>query len=162
MSKNETKFLDIQIPQNKVEEAKRVLKALRQEEERYIKASDISDIAFYENMKRRVLSYLSTLDNYKTTFNLEADRLEEYVKKTVRNKIIVDLVASKKASSYTAAERKVELDDKYISFKKQLWEFKTIAQSLTGRYWTYSNLFDSIVQSVSVAGKERRNTQMSN
>ncbi len=160
MAKAEAKFLEINLPQDKAEEAKKVLDALKREKERYVNSADISDVAFYDGIKKRVLSYLSSLDNYRTLFRLEADRLDDYVKKELRSRIIMDMVKTKKASSYTAAERVIETDEDYLSYKKQLWEFKRISDSIRGRYDVYSNLFSSVVQSVSIAGKEKKDTQM--
>lgn len=159
MAKTESVVLETEIPEGKHIEVKKVLDALKREKTRYVKSKDISDINFFEGIKKRVLSYLSSLDNYRTLFKMEADRLSDKVKKEVRSQIVIDMVKNKQMS-WTEAEKRVEIDPDYLSLKQQVWELTKISESIKGRYDIYSSLFSSVVQSVSIAGKEKRNTEL--
>lgn len=161
------KTTSIDIPTNFKEgygdSVKELITKLNEQKTLYLGSQSISDVAFFELLKRRVFGYTSTLDTYVQTMEAEAERVEDYVKKELRSKILFEYVdgkGDKKKITVTSAERKVEVDPSYIAAKHEMWELKRQCRFLKGRLKAFYTLHSSIVQSVSIAGKEQKDTKL--
>jgi hypothetical protein len=124
----------------------------------YFTAKGITDLMYYEDLKKELAGYMGNLADLKDRFYTQATVMEEYSKKEYKARIttaIVNEAAVEDRMSYSRAEKLVEEDARYIVAKKQSQDVKKYATSLRTRYDYYDSVWQSVRQTISVLGKER-------
>jgi len=106
-----------------------------------------------ERIKKEMSSMVMYLANFKDKLIIKAEYLEEVFKKEISVKIIKDIEAAENIS-FTQAEKKLNADTRYIALRKEIYGLKELTSTIKTKYDFFSKCIQSIIQSISVAGKE--------
>lgn len=123
----------------------------------YSESTDISSLEVYDRLKKDFIPHLEYLSTLKDKFAIDADYLNEYIKKELRGKLTEQykstLVEQGDKPSVAAIDRMIETDETYLLVNKQCLLVEGIAQQLKTKYDLYLKLWQMIFQSCSTASK---------
>lgn len=142
-----------------IEEAKQLLEKLHDLNMLYSQNSDMTSIEEYDNLKKEFSGSLDYLATLKDSFKIDAEFLEDYLKKELRSVISEDLRLAWEANgeklSVAQANTLVEIDTTYLNVKKQYQLLYRWATELDTKYKLYMQVWQMVFQSVSTASKAR-------
>ena len=123
----------------------------------YSDSTDISSLELYDHLKKGFIPHLEYLSTLKDKFSIDAEYLNEYIKKELRGKLTekykADLAEKGDKSSVAAIDRLIDTDETYLIVSKQCLRVEGIAQQLKTKYDLYMKLWQMIFQSCSTASK---------
>ena len=137
--------VEVYITEEKVAQVHQVIKELQYLITKYGKITDIGDLAQYDLINE---------------FTFEASRLEDYLKKKLRTSILKEITETRKdengkATSVAQADKLVEIDARYLSFKTEVQKIIELSDAIRSQYDFYMKMWQGVFQSVSTASKER-------
>jgi len=144
------------ISNDMIEKCQKVLRDLSEISKQYSSELDITNLQFYDTLKKKVSANLEFLSTYKYIIISEYDRLEVIIKKERRHEFLLEIMKSKKLS-YSRSDREVEIHEEYMSDKELLLKINKLKNMIINKYSFYSKLLESIRQSISTASKEKLN-----
>lgn len=106
-----------------------------------------------ERIKKEMSSMVMYLSNFKDKLIVKTEYLEEVFKKEISIQIIKSIEAAENIS-FTQAEKKLNADTRYMTLRKEIYELKELTSTIKTKYDFFSKCIQTIIQSISVAGKE--------
>lgn len=152
--------VEVYITEEKVAQVHQIIKELQYLITQYGKIADIGDLAQYDLIKKEMTVRLEFLMTCRNEFTFEASRLEDYLKKKLRTSILKEITETRKdengkATSVAQADKLVEIDARYLSFKTEVQKIVELSDAIRSQYDFYMKMWQGVFQSVSTASKER-------
>lgn len=138
------------VPEDKESKIDWVMKASQELGERYSKTRDMSLTFEYDRMKKENGMILFLLGDLKAEFDTNKDFAKSDLK-VLLYRISEEYRKEDPKMSVTMADRKAELDNRYLLAKEEYRLYLTYANTIKTRYEVCKDLGQAILQSVSTA-----------
>lgn len=116
----------------------------------YSNVNDISQVAVYDDLKKKFGLYMSTLSEYMGIFQAYDRTIEAKVSKGIKEQITQRIIVEEGVSRNKAKEL-VEADARYLNACEKMRQVIEMAETIKYRYYTYQNIHRDMNQSVSVS-----------
>lgn len=153
MDKNNVYELSHNITKDEIEKVNKIIEEMETLFENYVTEIGVTDVYHLEEVKKELSMNLMYLSQLKDKFVTELDYVEDIFKKELLSRIASDIM-TEEGISYTQAEKKVYADDTYVSLRDELKNLKVDVSTFKTKYDFFNKAIQSIIQSISIAGKE--------
>lgn len=153
LSVDETELLKVEINDYELEQIDTYTNACEDLYLQYAKL-DTNNLEELERIKKEFSSMLMYLSSYKDKLVNQASYIEDVFKKEVSIKLAKEIEGVENIS-FTQAEKKINLDERYNALRKKVSDLNFISSQLKTKYDFFSKVLPNIVQSISIAVKEK-------
>lgn len=153
LSVDETELLKVEISDYELEQIDTYTNACEDLYLQYAKL-DTNNLEELERIKKEFSSMLMYLSSYKDKLVNQASYIEDVFKKEVSIKLAKEIEGVENIS-FTQAEKKINLDERYNALRKKVSDLNFISSQLKTKYDFFSKVLPNIVQSISIAVKEK-------